>query len=466
MCEAVLLYPRPLARYPGRLLLLPLLPHRPSLKPLPSEIWSRIFVQALFEDDQNTQSHNAHNNIRRSCLSLMLVCKGFKEVAMPLLYSNVCLHSVNSLQKFTAHLHSADRMWDSIRRIPYSTPGRWVQVLDLSALLAELDSSAYYAVNALLTQLFPLLPFLAKLTLYSGFLLSCRALASLTHRDGSSNIRALGGIYYDPFIYSAVATGEDHFVQLLRVCVNLELLEVTGIGLDDTDLESHFDDAESLKTPDITVPLYLPHLRSLTLLSMPSSLLMYVLLHSPLPRLRTLSLTPYDDIPFPASLSSVFLETHGQPLRNIFLFTPMSWPTRYHSSPSTILNTSPHLRHLSLEYPLPALTLTFQRPLTGVSSPCIIPLQILSIPRPSSDFWVTLERLLPFLPSLQTIRMRDVQWLRHGMTSRAQEAGIQGEMMEWDRRLTRRGIRLLDRNWKESQVRECGILKLSELAVF
>lgn len=79
MCEAVLLYPRPLARYPGRLLLLPLLPHRPSLKPLPSEIWSRIFVQALFEDDQDTQSHNAHNNfIRRSCLSLMLVCKGFK----------------------------------------------------------------------------------------------------------------------------------------------------------------------------------------------------------------------------------------------------------------------------------------------------------------------------------------------------------------------------------------------------
>ncbi|KAG2159604.1 uncharacterized protein EDB93DRAFT_1111104 [Suillus bovinus] len=454
MSETVLLYPRPLARYPGSLLLLPLLPHRPPLKPLPSEIWSSIFVQALFEGGQDAQSHNAHNNIRRSCLSLMLVCKGFKEVAMPLLYSKVYLRSVNSLQKFTAHLHSADRMWDSIRRIPYSTPGRWVQVLDLSALLGGLDSSAYYAVNALLTQLFPLLPFLANLTLYSGFLLSCRALASLTHRDGSSNIRTLGGIRYDPSVYSAVATGDDHFVQLLRVCVNLELLDVTGAGLDDTDLESHFDNTGSLQTPHITAPLYLPYLRSLTILSMPSSLLMYALLHSPLPRLRTLSLTPYHDIPFPASLSSLFLETHGSHLRNIFLFTPKSWPTRYHSSPTTILHTSPHLRHLSLEYPLPALTVPFQTPLTAVSSPCIFPLQILSIPRPSSDFWVTLERLLPFLPSLQIIRMRDVRWLRHGMTSRAQEAGIQGEMLEWDCRLARRGIRLLDGNWKESQARE------------
>ncbi|KAG2338379.1 hypothetical protein BDR05DRAFT_969325 [Suillus weaverae] len=342
-------------------------------------------------------------------------------------------------------------MWDSIRRIPYSTPGRWVQVLDLSELLAELDSSAYYAVNAFLAQLFPLLPFLTKLTLYSGFLLSRRALASLTHRDGNSNIRALGGIYYDPFIYSAVATGEDPFVQLLRVCVNLELLEVTGIGLDDTDLESHFDNTENIKTPHIDAPLYLPHLQSLTLLSMPSSLLMHVLLLSPLPRLQRLSLTPYDDIPFPASLSSLFLETHGQHLRTILLFTPKSWPTRYHSSPTTILHTSPYLRHLSLEYPLPALTATFQTSLTGVSSPFILPLQILSIPRPSSDFWVTLERLLPFLPSLQIIRMRDVRWLRHGMTSRAHEAGIQGEMREWNCRLTRRGVRLLDGDWKESR---------------
>ncbi|KAG2154579.1 hypothetical protein DEU56DRAFT_769257 [Suillus clintonianus] len=451
MCEAVLLYPRPLARYPGRLLLLPLLPHRPPLKPLPSEIWSHIFVQVLFEDGQDAQSHNTHSNVLRSCSPLMLVCKGFKEVAMPLLFSSVCLHSVISLQKFTAHLQSADQMWDSIRRIPYSTPGRWVQVLDLSGLLTALDSSAHYAVNALLTQLFPLLPFVAKLTLCAGFLLSRRALASLTYRDGSSNIRALSGIYYDPFINSAATTGEDPFVQLLRACVNLELLEVIGIGLDDTDSESQFDDTQGLKTLPISAPLYLPRLRSLTLLSMPSSLLMHALLHSPLPRLQTLSLTPYDDIPFPASLSSLFLETHGQHLRTMLLFTPKSWPTHYHSSPTTLFHTSPNLKHLSLEFPLPALTLPFKTPLTGVSSPPTLPLQILSIPRPSRDFWVTLERLLPVLPSLKVIRMRDVQWLRHGMNSRAQEAGVQGEMREWNRRLTRRGIRLLDGNWKETR---------------
>jgi hypothetical protein len=43
-----------------------------------------------------------------------------------------------------------------------------------------------------------------------------------------------------------------------------------------------------------------------------------------------------------------------------------------------------------------------------------------------------------------------VRWLRHGMNSHAQEAGIQGEMKAWERRLARRGIRLLDDNWTGS----------------
>jgi len=78
MFEAILLYPRPLARSSGRLLLLPLLPHRPPLKPLPSEIWYSIFMQVLYGDDQNAQSHTTYYNALRSCSSLMMVCKGFK----------------------------------------------------------------------------------------------------------------------------------------------------------------------------------------------------------------------------------------------------------------------------------------------------------------------------------------------------------------------------------------------------
>ena len=363
---------------------------------------------------------------------------------MPLLYSCVRLRSVNSLEKFTAHLYSADQMWDSIRRIPYSTPGRWVQVLDLSELqvLMMLDSPTYYAVDAFLTQLFPLLPFLTRLTLYPGFQPSRRALTSLTYRDGSSNLRALCGIGYHHVPHSQAATDEDEFVQLLRVCVNLEQLEVIGMDLD-TDLESHFD-----TEPPVVAPLHLPHLRSLTLLSMPSSPLMHGLLNSPLPRLETLKITPYDDVPFPASLSSLFLQTHGQHLRTLSLLTRNSWPTRFHSSPSTLLHTSPNLRHLSLEHPLPALTAPPKT--SSTFAPPILPLEVLSIPLPSSDFWATLEGLLPFLPSLIIVQTRGMRWIRQGVNSRAQEAGRQGEMKAWRDRLARRGIRLLDRDWKEA----------------
>jgi len=364
---------------------------------------------------------------------------------MPLLYSCVRLYSVDSLEKFTARLRSADQMWDSIRRIPHSTPGRWVQVLDLSELLTTPGSSAYYVVDALLTQLFPLMPSLTRLILSPGFPLSRRALTSLAYRDDGHNLRALCGIGYDPTFHHRVAIDEDPFVQLLRVSVNLERLEVIGIGLN-TDLESHFD----AELP-VVAPLCLPHLRSLTLLSMPSCSLMHALLHSPLPCLQTLMLTPYDDIPFPVSLSSLFLQTHGQHLRTLFLVTPNSWPTRFHPSPTTLLHTSPNLKHLSLEYPLPSLTVPVKASLTSpASSSPALSLEILSIPRPSGDFWVTLEGLFPSLPSLKIVQTRGVRWLRHGMNSHAQEAGIQGEMKAWERRLARRGIQLLDDNWTGS----------------
>lgn len=162
-------------------------------------------------------------------------------------------------------------------------------------------------------------------------------------------------------------------------------------------------------------------------------------------------LTPYDDIPFPVSLSSLFLQTHGQHLRTLFLVTPNSWPTRFHPSPTTLLHTSPNLKHLSLEYPLPSLTVPFKTSLTSpASSSPALSLEILSIPRPNGDFWVTLEELFPFIPALKIVQTRGVRWLRHGMNSHAQEAGIQGEMKAWERRLARRGIRLLDDNWTGS----------------
>ncbi|KIJ65066.1 hypothetical protein HYDPIDRAFT_89048 [Hydnomerulius pinastri MD-312] len=439
MSETILLCPRPLARYAGRFLLLPLLPHQPPLKPLPSEIWTNIFSLAVFATASEAPQRKSADGARM-CFSLML------EVALPLLYSHVQIRTVSGLDKFTSRLYTADQKWDSIRRIPYSTPGRWVQTFDLSEMAATLESRQGFMVDSLLTRLFPLMPFLAKLSLSSALPLSRRALSSLTNRDGNSNLRSLGGICYDVSFSSAVSTGEDPFVQLLQKCHNLERLEIIGNAIDPIDLESYPDGLEVIQVPALTVKLNLPRLHSITLLSMPSSSLMYALLSTSLPRLRALSITPYDDIPYPGSFTSKFLDIHGKSLSTLSFFTPKSWPTRLHPSPCTLFHTCPNLRHLSLEYPLPVLIL----PASTDSTPVVLPLQILSIPRPNGDFWRTLERLLPSLPSLKAIRTRDIRWLRRGMTNRAQEAGVQGEMRDWRRRLARRGIRLLDGDWKET----------------
>lgn len=50
--------------------------------------------------------------------------------------------SIRSLEKFFEQLHRGEQSWDSIRRIPFSTPGRWVQSLDLSELAFNGQSQA------------------------------------------------------------------------------------------------------------------------------------------------------------------------------------------------------------------------------------------------------------------------------------------------------------------------------------
>ena len=302
-----------------------------------------------------------------------------------------------------------------------------MQILDIEKLTFK-DPSQAVLFDFLLTRLFPLTPFLAILSINSSFVLSRRALSALALRDGATNIRALTGFNY--ITPSTSVIEEDPFVQLLRCCPNLE--ELTVIGQDSDPTESEFKSS---------IPLALPKLRELMMLSMCSSPLMYALLQSPLPSLTILTLTPYDDIPYPASLTSQFISIHGQTLKSLLLYTPRSMPTRHHPSPADILTFTPNLRHLSLETPLPALTINEKHHL-----------KILSIPRPSAGSWRVLERLLPCLPDLTAIRARDVRWLRKGVTSMAQEAGVQGEMGEWKRRLGRRGIRLLDAKWHDSGI--------------
>ena len=360
----------------------------------------------------------------------------FQEIALPLLYASIRISKIEKLEAFYQRLHVAEQKWDSIRRIPYSSPGRWVQALDVRDLAFEGQAQALM-LDSLLTQIFPLVPFLSSLSVNPSFVLSRRVLSALSQREGSVNLRSLTGLSYVP--PPSMLPDEDPFVNLLRCCPNLEVLGIIGQGLDPTELQL---DAADVELPSLATfrPLSLPNLRILSLLSMHSSPLMLALLRSPLPGITKLTVTPYNDIPYPASLVSELIATHGPALSSLMLLTLKSWPTRLRPSPPGLLDLAPHLNHLSLESPLPSLSLNQKHGL-----------KILSIPRPTPNFWMTLERLLPLLPDLTFIRARDVHWLKKGISSVAQEAGIQGEMRLWKRRLERRGIRLLDANWHEHE---------------
>jgi hypothetical protein len=286
---------------------------------------------------------------------------------------------------------------------------------------------------------------MAHLALNTSLVMSRRAFSALTFRDGARCLKTLRGIKAPATreeFESVVDVDTDLLVQLVRSSPHLEELEIMGPGFDpvDVDFAAQFTDSNFEVDRSAKIPLQLNELNTLTMLSTHSSPLMYSLLGADLPSLRRLTLTPYDDIPYPASLVSRFIQKHGPNLRSLYLLTPRdTWPTALHPSPKDLLITCPQLNHLSLESPLPKMTLP------SVDKDCAPhPLQILSIPRPKADYLAVIEGMVPVMKNLKVVRARDVKWLRHGMTPRALEAGVQGEMREWRRRLNRKGIAVVD----------------------
>ncbi|KAH9944013.1 uncharacterized protein BXZ73DRAFT_86991 [Epithele typhae] len=416
--EPVWLCPRPLARLPGRFPLVPLLPHRSICKPLPPE-----FLFASYDADATIPvSTTAHFK-----LHLLLV------TVLPIYYEYIQISSLHMLVRLTARIQDADRQWDSIRRIPYSAPGRWVQTLDMDALRCSTQEETL-VLDDTLNQLLPLVPFLNHLVVHPYNPFSRRVLSSITYRDGVENIRTLRGIQ----LPTSPRIDEDAFLELLRACSRLEELEIVGTGVNTG--EAIMEYSIPIEPPTGYVATHLPHLRKVAALSMPSSPTLFALLHSELPSLRHLTLTPYDEVSVPTSLVPRIIAAHGSKLTSLHLYTLKQWPTILFPSPPTLLEVCPNLRHASLELPLPTLTMSNAEKHSQ--------LEIISIPRPKQDFWLVLERLLPKLPRLRFVRARDVKWLGSGMSDRARQAGVQGEMLIWRRRLTNRGIQLLDTEWK------------------
>lgn len=316
--------------------------------------------------------------------------------------------------------------------------------------------------------LFPLLPCLSKLELTLSMQLSRRAMHSLAFRDGVEGLKVLRGVKYDNIVTNAVGYDEEHdpLTELVACCTGLEELEVIGLGMDDLDVMIAANNAHSSTKGPHVPRIYLPRLHTLTLLSTPSSHLLRRLLRVPLPKLRTLVITPYGDLLPPLSLVTAFLEAHGQSIRTLVLHTPKAaWPSVLMSfpPPKSLLLILPNLTALSLEgtsltregeeqfrleAPLPPSPSSPRERATPSSGH---PLATLWVPRPSSMLRESIFPALPFLPNLREVRCLEVRWAKPGMSARALEAGFQGQMKDWARVLGQRNVRLLDADGREQR---------------
>jgi len=375
---------------------------------------------------------------------------------LPLLYSSVHIFTTSAFEKFVSHLCSSDQRWDSIRRIPYSTPGRWVRELDLSEM--ALSSVESLSVDTYLTRLFPLLPSLTSLNLLPEMVPSNRALAALQCKDGIGELRSLKGLKVSvagelASVQSPFATSFDPVAQLLWHCPRLEQLEILCTDTVNPELESVMDmDLLSLlrdeggegSTSSFSPTLHLPHLKFLCISALPICPLLLTILRTPLPALRHIVMIPYSDVLIAPQLGAL-LAVHGRKLISLSVSTPGHLPispTTGDARPLALLGSCPELQYLALDHPLPALA----PPAAQSDARQSHPLRVLTIPRPSARFLRELEVLLP---ALSVVRARTVRWLRAGVSRKALEAGVQGEMHEWRRRFARKGVRVVDGEWRD-----------------
>lgn len=73
--QPVILRPRPLQLNPGSFLLVPLLPHKKVISPLPTEIWTKIFVDVYYGDDGLDPTPNIRRRAEQYRRDLLLICK-------------------------------------------------------------------------------------------------------------------------------------------------------------------------------------------------------------------------------------------------------------------------------------------------------------------------------------------------------------------------------------------------------
>ncbi|CAG7853688.1 SubName: Full=Uncharacterized protein {ECO:0000313/EMBL:CCA73627.1} [Serendipita indica DSM 11827] len=416
--DPVLLRPRAATHPSVHLVLLPLLPTAPQRAPIPSELWGRILRNTI-----SSRSDTKSQDEQSALLKLVLVCKAFKDVVLPLLYTKPYIPSFDKFVQFCDKLIDSDRKWDNLRRIRYSTPGRWVESLDLSHL-SHLTGGQHLKFDKLVAQLFPILPFLRRLTLDHTAPLSRGAMHTLADSDAALSLTILRGVHI-PSTQRASYLQTESLVQLLRSCVNLEQLELRGEGLDG---DGDMHDPDAIYAP---ANFDLPNLTLLSVVHVPFSPIIQALARAELASLCAMTITLYADYA-KTSDASKLLDAHATKLTTLTFSPCEAWPSTTTHTPEDILDMCPRLRYLSLAI-IP----------NSLSRPTVpSPLAILCIPRPTIEF---LNRIVePLMPSLREVRIREVRYLSKAMGMGAAKAGSSAIILEWRRRLSRRGVIVLD----------------------
>ncbi|KAF9511024.1 hypothetical protein BS47DRAFT_1471381 [Hydnum rufescens UP504] len=358
----------PARRSGARLVLCPLLPPPLPKADLPSEIWARCLHFAMDLTIERAILDQSRLAWLEQCRrDLLCVSKTFRSLASPILYGCIRLVTLRGLESLHSVVFTADQQWDSLRRIPFSTPGRWIQTLDISSFSSSLDTrSAKLRADTLLSSLFRLTPFLSTLLLDPKMVLSGRAMRALAEGCGG-RIRVLrglsAGLDFGSMPPSQFLVARDPLTALVRICRFLEVLEVFGPG--QTQDEESF--LQTQTTHELThEAIVLNRLHTLTLHGIPQSPLFFALLNSALPSLTRLTMTIYPSRLMP-SHSALFLAAHGESIESLILPTPPDWPPPDYASynpsqtsansPESLLHILPHLVRLNLPFPLPPLLL-------------------------------------------------------------------------------------------------------------
>lgn len=395
---------------------------------------------------------------------------------------------------FATSVLKGDSRWDSLKRIPYSTPGRYVQVLDLSYLdearAAQhrsefeggfprgtgLDSTAGdgLRLNGCLNTLFPLLPHLEVLILPSSISIAPSTLRALKSAPCRHKLKVLHGLvltqaiepnttygWAPPADTGASPTSDvDSMIVFLKAFPNLKDISIKGYGESDPGLSI-------LQHPQPAFELQ--RLESLTLHGVKSGLLIESLCREEdsgtdcLPALRNLELTSYANQP--GDITQDFLRIHGRTLRTLTLRHPTDWPPLRILPPSEVLVFCPRLEVLRYLDPntLPPEE-TFENPVFSFTASQHHSLRHLSItkwstapafrdgPHPPStgQFERLFNTLLHnFPPNLEDVTVENFTWLRKPLGKAGMSAGVNGLCRKLSGALALRGVRLLDKDGTE-----------------